>query len=239
MNPGEKGAGRLYGIGVGPGDPELITLRAHRLLSEVPVIFVPQKDSQSGSYAESIIASLVENSPERVIRLIFPMLKDERRLASSRQKAAGVIWQHLKKGDDCALVNVGDPLLYGTFIHVLEELRKNHPEVEVEVVPGVSSINAAAARAVVPLAVNDQRIAIISGDDDEAIMETLKNFDTVVFMKLPAMFGRLLSILEEMNLMAKCVYVSRCTTRDEEIVTDIRKLKGKKLDYFSLLIVRR
>jgi precorrin-2/cobalt-factor-2 C20-methyltransferase len=236
----KKGIGRLYGIGVGPGDPELITLRAYRILSEVPVIFVPQKNEGSESFALTIIAGLVENSAERVIRLTFPMVRDESRLTHSWQKAAEIIWRHLERGEDCALVNVGDPMLYGTFIHVLEALKENHPEVSVEVIPGVSSINAAAARAVTPLAIGDERIAIISGhDNDEAIREALQSFNTVVFMKPNAMFDRLLGTLEEMNLLEKCVYVSRSTTKDEEIIRDIRKLKGEKLDYFSLLIVRR
>ncbi|MBI4187485.1 MAG: precorrin-2 C(20)-methyltransferase [Chloroflexi bacterium] len=240
MKPGKEEVGRLYGVGVGPGDPELLTLRAYRILSRVPVIFAPQKDDNSDSFARSIIAGVLENSEERVIGLVFPMLRDESRLTGSWHKAAESIWEHLKRGEDCALVNVGDPLLYGTFIHVLEALRKSHPEVRIEVVPGVSSINAAAARAVLPLAINDERIAIISRiDQDEAVRETLRNFDTVVFMKLQGMFDRLLAILEQMNLVEKCVYVRRCTTQDEEIVRDITSLKGKKLDYFSLLIVRR
>ncbi|MDP2932396.1 MAG: precorrin-2 C(20)-methyltransferase [Chloroflexota bacterium] len=238
MNPKRGGIGRFYGIGVGPGDPELLTLRAHRILTEVPVIFVPQKDEQSGSFARSIIANLVDGS--KVTGLVFPMLRDERRLSCYWQKAADVIWQHLEKGQDCALVNVGDPLLYGTFVHVLEALRKNHPQVEVEVVPGVSSITAAAASAVAPLAVNDEKIAIISGNEEaETIRDTLNKFDTVVFLKVHRVFDRLLGILEEMNLLEKCVYVRRCTTRDEEIIRDVRNLKGKRLDYFSLLILRR
>jgi precorrin-2/cobalt-factor-2 C20-methyltransferase len=168
------------------------------------------------------------------------MSRDEEQLTSHWQSAAEVIWRHLEKGQNCALVNVGDPLLYGTFIRVLEALRKSHPEIDVEVIPGISSVSAAAARAVVPLAISDERIAVISGnDDDEAIRETLRNFDTIVFMKPSIMFDRLLSILEELNLLEKCAYVSRCTTSEEEIVRDIRKLKGKRLDYFSLLIVRR
>ena len=232
------GTGRLYGIGVGPGDPELLTLKAYRVLSEVPVIFVPQKDEQSSSFAKAIISSLVDNS--KISGLVFPMLRDEKQLAYHWQKAADTIWQHLKKGQDCALVNVGDPLLYGTFIHVLEALRKDHPDVKVEVVPGVSSITVAAARAIVPLAIGDERIAIISGGEkDDAIRDAINRFDTVVFLKVYKVFDRLLGILDGMKLREKCVYVRRCTTSDEEIVRDISKLKGEKLDYFSLLILRR
>jgi len=237
---GKKKIGRLYGVGVGPGDPELLTLRAHHLLSRIPVIFVPLKDEKSSSYARSVIKNLVKKSDGKVVGVVLPMLRDKEKLADYWLKAAESMWRYLKKGEDCAFVNIGDPLLYGTFIHILETLQKSHPEIEVEVIPGISSINAAAARAIVPLASNDERIAIISGNRaDKVIRETLENFDTVVFIKMNKVFDRLLTILEELKLVEKCVYVRRCTTQDEEIIRDISKLKGEKVDYFSLLIVRK
>lgn len=226
-------------MGVGPGDPELLTLRAYHILSRVPIIFVPQKDSRSKSYANSIISNLVKKSEQKVMALVFPMTRDKRQLAGFWRKAAASIWEYLREGKDCAFINVGDPLLYGTFIHIFETLQKSHPEVEVQVIPGISSVNAAAAKAIVPLARDDERIAIISAGGEDFIREALKNFDTVVFMKMHTAFDKLLTIIEEMNLVEKCVYVRRCTTQDEEIVRDVSKLRGEKLDYFSLLIVRR
>jgi precorrin-2/cobalt-factor-2 C20-methyltransferase len=232
--------GRLYGVGVGPGDPELMTLKASRILSQVPVIFVPKKAEQGESIAESIVGNLSPRIEPKVVGLVLPMLRDGEQLADYWRKAVESMWQYLKNGEDCAFVNVGDPLLYGTFVHILETLQKSHPEVEVEVIPGISSINAAAARAIVPLASNDERIAIISGNrEDKVIRQTLENFDTVVFMKMNTVFDKLLTILEELKLIEKCVYVRRCTTQDEEIIRDISRLKGKKVDYFSLLIVRK
>ncbi len=240
MKTDVKGAiGRLYGVGVGPGDPELLTLKAHRILSRVPVVFVPRKDGQSGSYAKSIISGLLKPEQE-VIELVFPMTRNQTELARQWQKAADSIWEHLQKGKDCAFVNLGDPLLYGTFIYLFQMLQTGHPELKVEVVPGISSVNAAAARAVVPLASADERVAIVPANAGEKfIRETLENFDTVVLLKIHTAFDKVLSVLEQMELIQNCVYVRRCTTQDEEIVRDIRKLRGEKLDYFSLLIVRR
>jgi precorrin-2/cobalt-factor-2 C20-methyltransferase len=232
--------GRLYGVGVGPGDVQLLTLRAYHVLSLVPVIFVPQKDAYRRSYALSIIDSLVETGDKTVVGLVFPMLKDETALNEHWQQAANVMWQYLKDGNDCAFVNVGDPLLYGTLIHVLNTLQNSHPEVEIEVIPGVSSINAAAARAMLPLATKDERVAILSGNCHSGfVRETLANFDTVVFLKMHNTFDQLFGILKEMNLVEKSIYISRCTAPDEEVVRDINRLKGAKLDYLSLLIVRR
>jgi precorrin-2/cobalt-factor-2 C20-methyltransferase len=236
----KKEIGRLYGVGVGPGDPELLTLKAYNILSRVPVIFVPLKDKESRSYARSVISRLIKKPEQKVVELVFPMLRGREQLKDYWHQAADTIWQHLEKGKDCAFVNIGDPLLYGTFIHIWETLKQSHPQIEVEVIPGISSINAAAARAIVPLASNDERIAIISGNHEaQAIRETLENFDTVVFLKVNTVFDKLLGILEELNLMGKSVYVRRCTTPDEEIIQDISQLKGEKVDYFSLLIVRK
>jgi precorrin-2/cobalt-factor-2 C20-methyltransferase len=174
------------------------------------------------------------------VRLVFPMIKGKENLRTYWEQAIEQIWEYLKTGHDCAFVNIGDALFYGTFVHILETMQKTHPEVEIEVIPGISSVNAAAAQAIVPLASNDERIAIISAESDDGfIRETLKNFDTVVFLKINNMFDRLLAILEETKLVEKSVYVRRCTTRDEEIVRDISRLKGSKLDYFSLLLVRK
>jgi precorrin-2/cobalt-factor-2 C20-methyltransferase len=236
----KNNSGCLYGVGIGPGNPELVTLRAHQVLSQVAVIFVPKKSDQSDSIAESIINSLTPKIDTEISSLVLPMLRNKEQLKEYWERAADTIWHHLKNGKDCAFVNIGDPLLYGTFVHVLQTLRKKHDEIRVEVIPGISSINAAAANAIVPLASDDDRIAILSGNRDESfIRDTLKSFDTVVFMKINSIFDKLLVILEELDLTDKCVYLSKCTTENEAIVYDINTLKGEKIDYFSLLIVRK
>ncbi len=232
--------GCLYGVGVGPGDPELLTLRACRILSRVPVVFVPQKDGESSGFARSIISGVIKSPPQRTVDLVFPMIRDRAQLAAHWKQAVDTIWEQLADGNDCAFVNVGDPLLYGTFVHVFDMLREYHPDARVEAVPGISSVSAAAARTLTSLASNNERVAIVSAaDSDDFIRETLKSFDTVVFLKLPRPPDRLLDILAEMGLTEKSVYVRRCTTPDEQIVRDITRLRGASLDYFSLVLVRK
>jgi precorrin-2/cobalt-factor-2 C20-methyltransferase len=232
--------GTLYGIGVGPGDPELITMRAHRILTNVPVIFVPQKDDKSESLALSIVNNYVDVTRQQIIGLIFPMSKDKAVLAKYWENAAQRIWEHVSNGNDCAFINLGDPLMYGTFIYVLNEIQKRHPDTAVEIVPGISSINAAASRALLPLAVNNDQIAVIAGyDNEDFIKHSLKHFNTVIFLKIHNNFERLLAIAEEMDLVDNCIYISHCTMSQEEIIKDIRNLKNRRLDYFSLLLVRR
>jgi precorrin-2/cobalt-factor-2 C20-methyltransferase len=232
--------GKLYGVGVGPGDPELLTLKALRVLSSVAVIFVPHKKDEGESLARSTVAGLVPDSESKLMGLVFPMVRGEEQLTPYWQRAANMIWQHLERGEDCAFINIGDPLLYGTFLHILRILKKEHPRIPVEVVPGISSLNSSAAAALFPLATQDERIAILSAEkNEEVIREALIRFDTVVFLKVNSIFDRLMGIIEDMGMSDRCVFVRRCSTPDQEITTDMSSLKGKKLDYFSILLVRR
>jgi precorrin-2/cobalt-factor-2 C20-methyltransferase len=231
--------GCFYGIGVGPGDPELLTLKASRILSNVPVIFIPKKDDESSGVAYSIISHFIK-SGQQVIPLVLPMSRDRQKLLGYWQKAADTVWQRLEKGEDCALINLGDPLLYGSFIYIWEVLKRDHPGIRVEVISGISSVNAAAASALVPLAINNDRVAVISGKCEEGFLrDTLQKFDTVVFMKVNSIFDRIKDILEELKLSHNCYYVKQSTTDREEVITDLNKLEKEKLDYFSLLIVRK
>lgn len=242
MSNSARAIGRFYGVGVGPGDPELLTLRAHHILSQVPVVFVPQKSPESKSYAYSIINNFIGKPSQKVVALIFPMQKDSQILMPYWERAVEEIWQYLEQGEDCAFINEGDPLLYGTFIHVFEIFRSRHPEVAIEVIPGISSINAASAMALLPLATGKERVAILPTTYENnigALRGILESFDTVILLKVHTMFDKVLDLLEEMKLTDGCVYIQRCTAEDEEIVKDIRKLRGKKLNYLSLLIVRR
>ncbi|MDY6910795.1 MAG: precorrin-2 C(20)-methyltransferase [Chloroflexota bacterium] len=236
----ERKTGILYAVGVGPGDPELITMKTHRILSSVPVIFAPRPHAEKNSYARSIIEGLVNESEQETIDLTFPMIKDSSKLREFWERATQEIWQKLAEGKDCAFVTEGDPLLYGTFAYVLSIMQERHPEVAIEIVPGVSSINAAAASALLPLSSGGERIAIIPATyETGALRETLASFDTIILMKVHSVLDSVIDVIEEMGLIANCVLVKRCTTEEEEIVRDISKLRGQKGDYFSLLIVRR
>ncbi|MCX7912449.1 MAG: precorrin-2 C(20)-methyltransferase [Dehalococcoidales bacterium] len=239
MGGEEKKIGRFYGIGVGPGDPALLTLKARGILAEVPVVFVPKKDDGSNSLARSIVSGVV-GSEKEVVELVFPMTREKERLSAGWQAAADAIWSYLERGKDGALLNLGDPLLYGTFIPVMQVLCRLHPEVEIACVPGVSSVNAAAAAALVPLASEDEKVAIISGRCEEGfIRDVLGKFDTVVFLKVTGVFGHLLAVLEGLGAVEKCVYVERCGSAESRVVRDIRTLSGEKPHYLSLVIYRK
>ena len=233
------GYGCLYGIGVGPGDPELVTLKAQRVLASVPIICTPHSDTSRDSFALSIARQFIDTERQELLRFGFPT--DDAEAASKVwEGAAETLAVRLKQGEDVAFITEGDPMLFSTFSYVLESIRTNHPEITVEIIPGVSSVMAAAARASVPLVTHGQRLAILPavyGIDD--LREAIANYDTIVLMKVNRVLLDALANLESLGLAGKGIYVRRATTDREQVVQDLQQLTEEDLDYFSLLIIKR
>lgn len=235
--------GTLYGVGVGPGAPDLLTLRAEQILRACPVICLPAS-AHGHSYAGSIIEHLLDRGRQEVLQVQFPMQRDPELALPARVQAAAQVLERLHAGLDVAFATEGDPLLYSTFGYLLEAVKRCAPEIPMEVVPGISSITAAAAAAGLPLAAWDERVALIpaahalrqTGSGD--LRQMLQLFDTVILLKVNTVFDALLDILEESDLAQYAVFVRRCSTDREEIVCDLTRLRRQKLDYFSLVIVR-
>ena len=229
--------GRLYGVGVGPGDPELLTIRAQKVLQHVPVICVPQASNQRDSIALGIVKEFLKSEQE-IVRLSFPT--DDADAASGVwREAAKTVIARLEQGQDVAFITEGDPMLYSTFSYVSAGVVEMCPAAPIEIVPGVSSVMAAAAQAQVPLSLSGQRLAILPavyGIDD--LSEAAAGFDTLVLMKVSPVLVKALANLEELGLKGQSTYVRRATTAQERVVRDLSKLKDDDLDYFSVLIVK-
>ena len=153
--------GILYGLGVGPGDPELITVKAFRLIQESPVIAYPKKLKGSKSYAHRIVEVYINPEEKDMLGLVFPMTKDEAVLEREWTKSVELVYGKLQEGKDVAFVTEGDPLLYSTFIHMMKLMQEMHPDVEIRTVPGISSFNGSASRLGIALADGDDHVAII------------------------------------------------------------------------------
>jgi precorrin-2/cobalt-factor-2 C20-methyltransferase len=231
---------RLYAVGVGPGDPELLTRKAERILRSVPVICAPTSAADAGSVALAIVEPFLDRSRQEVLTRIFPMKKDEAELLPFWEETAAEVAQRVRAGQDVAFITIGDPLLYSTFLYLYRIFRDQYPEIRIEIVPGITSVGAAAAAAGVPLGISADRLAILPATYEEAqLRQTLLDFDTVVLMKVSRIFDRVYRLLKELGLERSGVFVRRVGSSEEEVVTDLASLVGRKLDYLSLLIVRK
>ncbi len=236
--------GKLYVIGVGPGDPELLTLKAVRILREVTCICVPKGREEGSSLALSIAEKALKLDNKEIIEAHFPMRKTkssehECELDTKWQETIETVYSRLNKGADMAFITIGDPTIYSTFFYLYDRLLELNPKLDIEIVPGVSSINAASARAKMSLGLADERIAILPANYERDLKETLERFDTVVLMKVHRTFENILRVLAEMNLLDRATYVSKAGMEDEKIFKHIRDVREEDLNYFSMVIVKK
>ncbi len=232
MNP------HLIAVGVGPGDPELITLKGARLIRGAEVVITPVGDRSETSVAQSIIAGLVDTERQQLLTQVYPMKKDPAEMEASWRASAAETATLVRGGKVVAFVTIGDPLLYSTFLYLYRILREDYPDVPVEIVPGISSINAAAAVADLPLGLAADRIAILPATfEDDKLRRTLTEFDTVVLMKVHRVFDRIRELVADLGLRG--VYVKRVGLAGEAVFRDLDKVGKEDLDYLSLVIVKK
>ncbi len=231
----------LYGVGVGPGAPDLITLRAVETIRRVPVLALPRGSDYGVSKAWAIVQPTIGAiAGQKRLFLTFPMSKDPERLKPAWERAFARIGAELDAGRDVAFLTEGDPSLFSTFIYLQDEARVRWPGVRIEVVPGVTSITAVPAVTGVPLADGQERIAILPGAYGlKDLVEVLRRFDTVVLMKIGAELPRIIAALEQEGLLDRAVYVSRATMREQRIVRDLRAVGAERGDCFAMVVVSR
>jgi len=235
----QRKCGRLYGIGIGPGDPKLLTLKAKEIIDQADIIFCPKGDEDGTSWARSIIEAMT-SAPKEFVDLQFPMTRNKKILKVYWKKAAGRIAGEVAKGKQGAFITLGDPFIYSTYIYLLRTLRQDFPDIEVETIPGISAFNAAAARAQIPLAQGDERIAILPVRKDlRGLREAFEAFDTVILMKVGSKLDKVMTLLKELDLLKHSVLVSRIGYPGEKIIHDLSSLeKIEKEGYLSVIIVK-
>ncbi len=231
---------KIYAVGVGPGDPELLTRKAERIIRSVPVICTPTGTADASSYALSIVEEFIDRGRQEVLVQIFPMRKDQEGLDPFWEKAAAEVAERIEAGRDVAFITIGDPFLYSTFLYLYRIFRDRYPHIPIEVVPGITSVGAASVAAALPLGMAADRIAILPATyEDAELRRTFEGFDTVVLMKVSRVFDRVYAILKELGLEKNAAFVRRVGSGEEEVVFDLERLLGERLDYLSLLIVKK
>lgn len=231
--------GKIFGIGVGPGDPELLTLKAYRILKEVDVLCIPKSREDKDSLALSIVSQAVDREFE-VLELLFPMTHDKAVLKEHWDKATESMVQKAREGKSLAFVTIGDAMFYSTYAYVLERVKRQYPDVEMETVPGITAFAACSSFINEPLTEAHEKLAVIPAVYSiDAIRTALENNENVVLMKVNKLYDEVVGLLREMNLLGKAVYISRCGYPDQYYTTDVESLVGKEKDYMSIMIIRK
>ena len=225
--------GTLYGLGVGPGGPDLITLKALKILARAPVIAYPAPEV-GDSLARSIAAPHIpEGCTEIVIRT--PMVPGKFPAHDVYDRYAAEIGAHLDAGEDVAVLCEGDPFLYGSFMYLFSRLSASH---SVEVVPGVSSLGACAAAAGTPLVSRNQVLTVVPGPLEEAELEAyIQSSPAVAIMKVGRHLEKICRVLDRLGLMERAQYIERATMAEQRILK-LRDVPRVGAPYFSIILVR-
>lgn len=234
---------KFYGVGVGPGDPELITLKGLNALKRADVIFAPKATIKGESLAREIVEELVsDKNKTEFIELEFPMTKDEAELKNRYAKSARLILDTIEAGKTVAYLTIGDPLLYSTYIYLLEALRELAPEVAIETIPGIAAYSALASALNYSLAEKDSRLAICPVPNDlEELREMIEAHDTTVIMKVAKKLGEVTKLLKDMGLLNSTIFGSRVGQDNEKLIdgrVEPFEFKDKE-GYLSTIIVRK
>jgi precorrin-2/cobalt-factor-2 C20-methyltransferase len=236
---------KLFCVGCGPGDPELLTIRALNLITEADVIFVPTSKLDKPSIALSIVAKYIKETT-KIINLVFPMVKDKDSLKDYWKKNTLEISQMVRTGKKTIYLTVGDPSLYSTWIYIHRELKKNHKDIEIEIIPGITSIFAFAAESKLSLVEGNEHLSIVPACYDlNKVKNTVKASDTIVFLKDGRYFDNVIEMLSDSGFGEETqIAIAQDVSTKENIleIKHLKDLKGKKQPsqkYFSIMVVKR
>jgi len=236
----------LIGIGVGPGDPELLTVKAVKAIHNADIIMCPASNEDRPSIALSVVSSIIDESKnQKIIKLIFPMTKDKDVLEQTWKRNAKIMAETVLSGKNVVYLTVGDPFLYSTWIYMHKDLKENYPDMNISVIPGIVSIFTFAAKVGVSVAEGAEKVAIIpSCYDLSSVKEIAKHSESMIFLKDGRYFDQVIKVLKESGFPDDSIFaIGQDLGTENEI---IRKMTlGEVNDgtlttkYFSILVVKR
>jgi precorrin-2/cobalt-factor-2 C20-methyltransferase len=230
---GQDDKGVLYGVGLGPGAPDLMTLRAARLIESAGVVAYPTL-AGADSFARAIAAELIAPDAQEIV-MDVPMSVERAPAQEAYDKGAAEIAAALDAGQDVVCLCEGDPFFYGSFMYLFARLSDRY---RVEVVPGVTSITACAARASMPLAARNERLTVLPGPLPEAELRTrIDGAESVVIMKVGRHLAKIRAVIDDLGLTGSAVYVERATL-PQEVVLPLADAP-EKAPYFSMILLTK
>ena len=231
--------GILYGVGVGPGDPQLLTLKAVQVLQQVEVVFAASSPKNGYSLALNTAEKYIPDTT-RIVKLPFPMTKDAQVLQQAWQENAALLREVLEQGQDAAFITIGDPLTYSTYGYLMETLVQQGCSAEVVTVPGVTAYHAAAAKLNRPLVESEESLVVVSGVGEPEEIRRLSAFsNNIVIMKAYRQFDQIVETVESLPIPCTMSAVSEIGLPGERVSQDAADLKGEKVPYLTLCIVKR
>lgn len=225
--------GKLYGVGVGPGDPELMTLKAHRLIAGARVLAYPTLCG-AASFARRIAADAIAEGA-REIAIDVPMSTDRAPAQAAYDTGALEIAEALKAGDDVICLCEGDPFFYGSFMYLFARLSRDY---EVEVVPGVNSVMACAARAGLPLVARNERLTILPGPLPANVLRArIQGAESVAIMKVGRHLDKIRAVIDALGFTAQSIYIERASLA-EEVICPLADAP-ETAPYFSMILLTK
>ncbi len=236
---------KLHCVGCGPGDPELVTVRAMNVIKEAEVVFAPTSKEGRPSIALSVVERYIDNSARKV-SLVFPMVKDKESLKDYWKRNAEEIANAVRSGKKVVYLTVGDPALYSTWIYIHRELKNNHKDIEVEIVPGIASMFAIAAKAQLSIAEGDETIAVVPACYDlDRVRKAASACDTVIFLKDGRYFDSVIETLGQAGFPDAATIAIAQDVSDKGEILEVKKLsellgkKGPAEKYFSIMVAKK
>ena len=216
---------QLTGIGVGPGDPDLLTVKAVKAIQDADMIMCPASAEDRPSIALSVVDTLIDKSKnQEIVKLIFPMTKDKAILEAHWKENSKIMAEKVLSGKNVVYLTVGDPYLYSTWIYMHREISKKHPEMKITVIPGIVSMFTFASKVGISIAEGAEKVSIIpSCYDLSSVKEIAKNSEVLVFLKDGRYFDQVIELVRESGFPEDSIFaIGQDLGTDKEIIRKLR-----------------
>lgn len=232
--------GHFYAVGVGPGSPDLVTLRAKRLIETAHVVLAPRSEISDESLALETVAEFLKPESQEILEHIYPMKRDPEATAKCWGEAAEIVKKAISEGKSVVQITIGDPLVYSTSSYLTEELiKKDVPPEYIHFVPGISAFQAGASLLKETLTLQEDRLTILPATDLQAVEEALESSETVVLYKAAKHLKKLADLLERKKLLDSAFLVCYAEQGEKErIFRDIKKAADENSGYMSTMFIR-
>jgi precorrin-2/cobalt-factor-2 C20-methyltransferase len=229
--------GVFYGVGVGPGDPELLTVKAIRVIRETDVVIAPKTEKKEESTALTIAKPFLKEDAQ-IVKLVFPMVIESEILSEAWENNKNIILELLAAGKKVTFLTLGDPMFYSTYIYIFRLLENcGHP---VETIPGVPAFCAIGSKLGYPLAAGNDILSVIPATiPGDKLDQALAMADNVVLMKVYKNYRQVVEKLKRHGLADQAVLISRCGLEDEQVVRDLKEIGDETINYLSTILARR